>query len=204
MAQRKKEKQALAKDNEATYNAFKEFEGQRYTGMKIGRSHSWHYDKGDWKEKKISPDEWQINYNVTKRRAGHAPEGSGVPVGTQYHWYIIAHQNVTKLNADDYSTSLTGLKFKLAHKRAGKETWSASVKAQRNRTIKILKSIIDDLEKQQREEERTALIAKEKTKTIKNFLKEPENPAKKTKSTKAKRRTVPPATKKSSTRSLHP
>ena len=29
---------------------------------------------------------------VTKRRAGHAPEGSGVPVGTEYHWYIVAHR----------------------------------------------------------------------------------------------------------------
>jgi hypothetical protein len=30
-----------------------------------------------------------------------APEGSGVPVGTEYHWYVLAHQNVRKLNAND-------------------------------------------------------------------------------------------------------
>ena len=35
-----------------TYNEFKEFEGRKYTGMKVGRSHKWYYDKGEWKEKK--------------------------------------------------------------------------------------------------------------------------------------------------------
>ena len=107
----------------AAYNEFKEYEGQRYTGMKIGRSHKWYYDKGEWKETKITPDLWQVTYNVTKRRAGHAPEGSGVPVGTQYHWYVLAHQNAIKQNANDYALTLTGLKFKIAHKRAGSEKW---------------------------------------------------------------------------------
>ena len=32
---------------------------------------------------------------------------------------MLAHQNVKKLNANDYSTSLAGLKFKIAHPRAG-------------------------------------------------------------------------------------
>ena len=116
--------------------------------MKIGRGHKWHYDQGVWNEKKITPDEWEVNYSVTKRRAGKAPEGSGVPVGTQYHWYIIAHQVVSKLNANDYSTSLTGLKFKLAHKRADKETWSASTRAQRKKAVQILRKIADELEQQ--------------------------------------------------------
>jgi hypothetical protein len=142
----KKEAAAIAKDIAATYNAYKEFEGKRYTGMKIGRSHKWDYDAGEWIDKKITPEEWEIHYNVTKRRRGNAPEGSGVPVGSQYHWYIIAHQNVTKLNANDYSTSITGVKFKLAHKRADKETWSASTTAQRRHIIKILQKLAADLE----------------------------------------------------------
>ena len=104
------------KDLSETYNEFKQFEGQQYTGMKVGRSHKWYYDKGDWRETKITPDLWQISYAVKKRRAGKAPEGSGVPEGTAYHWYILAHQNVKKLNANDYSTSLSGLKYKLGHK----------------------------------------------------------------------------------------
>lgn len=57
--------------------------------MKVGRTHKWNYDKGEWKEKKVTPGKWQFNYNVTKRSAGTAPEGSGVPVGTGYHWYIL-------------------------------------------------------------------------------------------------------------------
>ena len=134
------------KDLSKTYNEFKTFEGQQYTGMMVGRSHKWKYDAGDWKETKITPDLWEISYAVTKRRAGHAPEGSGVPVGTEYHWYILAHQHVRKLNANDYTTSLTGLKFKLAHKRADNEKWNVSDKAQRNRLIKFLKGIIEQLE----------------------------------------------------------
>jgi hypothetical protein len=150
----KAEAAALERDNSETYKRFKEFEGRRYTGMKIGRGHKWYYDQGVWNEKKITPDEWQVNYSVTKRRAGKAPEGSGVPVGTQYHWYIIAHQIVSKLNANDYSTSLTGLKFKLAHKRADKETWSASTTAQRKKAVQILRQVADELEQQVVEQEK--------------------------------------------------
>ena len=139
-------------DPGVSYNDFKEFEGQRYTGMKIGRSHKWYYDRGEWKEKKVTPDLWQIEYAVRKRRAGKAPEGSGVPVGTEYHWYILAHQNVAKLNANDYSTSMTGLKFKVAHKRADKETWSASARAQRKRLIKFMEEVLEDLRRQASEE----------------------------------------------------
>lgn len=135
-------------DRAVSYNEFKEYEGQRYTGMKIGRSHKWHYDKGEWKETKITPDLWQIGYAVTKRRSGRAPEGSGVPVGTEYHWYVLAHQNVAKQSANDYTTSLTGLKFKIAHKRASSDKWSATPRTQRKRMIGFLQSVIADLEKQ--------------------------------------------------------
>ena len=135
-------------DRAVSYNEFKEYEGQRYTGMKIGRSHKWCYDPGEWKETKITPDLWQISYAVNKRRAGRAPEGSGVPLGTEYHWYVLAHQNVAKQTANDYTTSLTGLKFKIAHKRAGSEKWSATPRTQRKRMIMFLKSVIADLEKQ--------------------------------------------------------
>src|SRR4051812_25139268 len=139
-------KQPPTDDVAATYNAFKEFEGRRYTGMRVGRSHKWNYDPGVWKETKVTPDQWQIHYAVTKRRGGKAPEGSGVPVGTAYYWEFLAHQNVTKLNANEYSTSLTGMKFKLAHLRAGKGTWSASTQAQRRHLIKILQQVLHDLE----------------------------------------------------------
>jgi hypothetical protein len=80
-----KAKEWVKKDVSKTYNEYKEFEGKQYTGMKVGRSHKWYYDKGEWKEKKITPNRWEFTYAVNKRRAGQAPEGSGVPVGTEYH-----------------------------------------------------------------------------------------------------------------------
>src|ERR1043165_6323239 len=156
---KKKTKKNGKSDPAVSYNEYKDYEGQRYTGMKIGRSHKWYYDRGEWKEKKITPDLWQIGYAVTKRRAGRAPEGSGVPVGTEYHWYIVAHQNTTKQSANDYTTSLTGLKFKIAHKRAGSEKWSATPRTQRKRMIMFLRGVLADLEKQTDREE-TAIGAR--------------------------------------------
>ena len=140
-----KKKNGVKKDNSKSYNQFKEFQGKNYTGMKVGRTHKWYYDKGEWKEKKVTPDKWQFSYNVTKRRAGNAPEGSGVPVGTEYHWYILANQNVKKLDANNYTTSMIGLKYKLAHKRADKNNWSSSDNAQRKRLIEILESLIENI-----------------------------------------------------------
>src|SRR5438477_4262995 len=136
------------KDLAASYNKFKTFEGKQYTGMKIGRSHKWNYDAGVWKETKLTPDLWGISYSVKKRRAGHAPKGSGVPVGTEYNWYIIAHQHVKKFNANIYTTELDGLKYKLAHRRADHEKWSTTEAGQRKRLIKFLQETIDHLEKE--------------------------------------------------------
>jgi hypothetical protein len=133
------------KDFSNTYNQFKEFQGKQYTGMKVGRSHKWYYDKGEWKEKKVTPDKWEFTYVVPKRRAGHAPEGSGVPVGTEYHWYILADQNVKKVDANSYHTSMTGLKFKLAHKRADKNLWSATDNTQKKKLIGLLENSIKQL-----------------------------------------------------------
>jgi adenosine deaminase len=78
-----KSKSERKRNTMSTYNEFKEFEGKKYTGMKVGRSHKWYYDKGEWKEKKITRDQWEFNFSVGKKRVGQAPEG--VPVGTEYH-----------------------------------------------------------------------------------------------------------------------
>jgi hypothetical protein len=163
----------------ASYDKFKEFEGRQYTGMKIGRGHKWKYDAGEWKEKKITPDKWDFTFSVTKRRAGHAPEGSGVPVGTEYHWFILAHQTARKINANDYTTSMSGTKFKIAHKRAGSEKWSAGEKAQRHRLIKLLQEMIDDLEK-----EDATPVLKEGT-AVKELPKRTSSPPRGKKKTKA-------------------
>jgi len=139
-------KATKGKDLSESYERTKTFHGQQYTGMAVGRTHKWYYDKGEWREKKITPDLWSINYEVTKRRAGRAPEGSGVPVGTEYHWYIAADQTVKKLNANDYSTAMTGFKYKVGHKRADSDKWSASDNAQRKRLVKFLRELIDSIE----------------------------------------------------------
>jgi hypothetical protein len=149
------------KDLAESYNKFKEFEGKPYTGMKIGRGHYWIYDKGQWKETKITPDKWELSYAVTKRRKGKAPEGSGVPVGTKYHWYILAHQIVEKLNANDYSTEMVGLKYKLAHQRANKDDWNISERAQKKRLLRILQELVANLE-----EEINKTLPKRKLKSV--------------------------------------
>lgn len=47
-------------DYAKSYNQFKVFNGEQYSGMKVGRSHKWYYDKGEWHEAKITPDLWEI------------------------------------------------------------------------------------------------------------------------------------------------
>jgi hypothetical protein len=133
------------------YNEYKDFEGKKYTGMRVGGTHQWYYDKGEWKEKKITPDKWEFTYATNKRRAWRAPEGSGVPVGTEYHWYLLADQNVRKLDANSYTTSMEGLKYKLAHKRAEIGKWSSTDNAQKERLIQIFEELIDQLKKEMAE-----------------------------------------------------
>ncbi|KAL1963318.1 hypothetical protein VTN77DRAFT_8439 [Rasamsonia byssochlamydoides] len=121
------------------YNALKTFKGQVYSGMAVGGSHTWNYDQGVWKETKEEPDLWKIDYKTTKRRARTAPKGSGAPVGTGYHWLIVAHQYVTKMDANTYDTHLVGAKYKLAHQSVTSNAWSIpTVKAQREREIELL------------------------------------------------------------------
>ncbi len=130
------------------FDDYKYHNGKFYTGMQVGRTHTWNYDKGRWQETKISPEVWRIYYSVKKRRVGKAPAGSGAKIGTGYHWFILAHQNVQKLNADDYSTMLSGIKLKIAHKTAGKKSWSAGTSQQRKELISFLKDFIRQLQKQ--------------------------------------------------------
>jgi hypothetical protein len=59
-----------------------------------------------------------------KRRTRSAPEGSGAPVGTGYHWFILAHQRVRKRDRDTYETVMEGVKFKVAHRRPHWRRWS--------------------------------------------------------------------------------
>ncbi|KAL7940122.1 hypothetical protein V8C42DRAFT_291471 [Trichoderma barbatum] len=121
------------------YNSLKSFNGQYYSGMAVGGSHTWNYDGGVWHEVKEEPDLWKIKYETNKRRAKKAPEKSGAAVGTEYHWLIVAHQHVRKIDANTYETHLEGSKYKLAHKGATSSTWSIpTIKGQREREVELL------------------------------------------------------------------
>ncbi|KID96287.1 hypothetical protein MAJ_07728, partial [Metarhizium majus ARSEF 297] len=119
------------------YNSLKSFNGQYYSGMAVGGSHTWNYDGGVWHKVKTEPDLWKMDYETKKRRTRKTPERSGEPVGTEYHWLI--HQHVRKVDANTYETHLEGSKYKLAHKGATSNSWSiATVKGQREREVELL------------------------------------------------------------------
>ena len=123
------------------FDDLKEFHGQTYTGMPVGGQHTWHYTDAKWRETKTTPDEWDFTFESVKRRERRAPLGSGVPPGTQYHWYLLAHQKVRKIDEDSYTTFMSGMKYKVAHKRPHWRWWSCDYpeqESERERVIAIL------------------------------------------------------------------
>ncbi|KAJ5965775.1 hypothetical protein N7481_012489 [Penicillium waksmanii] len=121
------------------YNALKTYQGQLYSGMAVGSSLTWKYEPGTWKETMEEPYRWRIDYQTKKLRARNAPKGSGAPVGTEYHWLIVGHQHVRKIDANSYETHLTGSNYKLAHKSVSSTSWSIpAVQGQRDREIELL------------------------------------------------------------------
>ena len=134
-------------DKRRLYNTLKEFNGQKYTGMKIGGKHRWNYRDGNWNETKISPEKWNFEFICNKYRTHQAPVGTGALNNTKYHWYIIADQKVTKLDANTYRTEMTGLKFKVAHKRPHWNHWSFHYKKEtyEDRVINILEEVLETL-----------------------------------------------------------
>lgn len=112
------------------FDAIKVHEGQPYSGMPVGRGHQWTYQDGVWRELKLSPDKWGFTYESEKKRYQAAPEGSGASVGSEYHWFILAHQFVRKVDADTYTTRMVGSKYKVAHKRPHWLLWSCEYPGQ--------------------------------------------------------------------------
>lgn len=132
-----------------SFDTLKTFNGQKYSGMQVGGEHNWDYPYGNWIETKLSPNKWKFKFTCSKKRHVPAPVGSGAPVGTGYHWYILADQRVLKMDQDTYNTVMEGIKFKMGHKRAYWKDWSYNYPQQKsyNETlILILKQTIQQLE----------------------------------------------------------
>jgi hypothetical protein len=130
------------------YDDLKVYQGEEYAGMAVGGEHSWIYPNGLWREQKVAPDRWEFTFASIKERERSAPVGSGVPPNTQYHWYILAHQRVRKLDEDTYTTFMSGTKYKLAHKRPHWRKWSTQYPAQKTeheRIVEILEATLADV-----------------------------------------------------------
>src|SRR5437870_3362674 len=120
------------------YDDVKEFGGETYSGMAVGGEHTWLYPNGLWRETKVAPDRWDFTFNSIKERERSAPPGSGVPVGTEYHWYILADQRVRKIDADSYTTFMSGVKYKIAHKRPHWRKWSSEYPGEASETERLI------------------------------------------------------------------
>ena len=128
------------------YDELKKYNGEIYTGMQIGTSHNWLYPNGKWVETKVAPDKWEFTFDSLKVRNCPAGDNTGAAKGTTYHWYIIADQLATKLDNDRYETSMTGLKFKLGHRRPYWRMFSYDYEEQlsyKERVIKILEETLE-------------------------------------------------------------
>ena len=131
-----------------TYDQVKEFNGQKYTGMVVGGRHTWVYPHALWRERKVAPNRWEFTLASVKEREVDAPNGSGAPIDSQYHWYILADQHVRKVDSNTYSTLMRGTKFKLAHKRADRNRWSTDYgqgPSKREKIVSILEATLAEI-----------------------------------------------------------
>lgn len=136
------------KSTNSYYDAVKDFNGKKYTGMRIGGKHKWHYDNGIWEETKLSPDKWDLHFSSLKKRWFEAPENSGAGIGSAFHWYIIADQKAFKIDENTYKTDMLGFKYKVGHKKPNWRNWSYKYPGQityKDQIIRILEEILDNL-----------------------------------------------------------
>ena len=130
------------------YNTLKIHDKKIYTGMRVGGSHHWNYNKWQWIETKLAPNKWKFTFDTLKTRNHPAPKNTGANIKTKFHWYIIADQIATKVDENSYMTSMKGVKFKLGHKRPYWRTFSYNYPNQisyKQRIIHILEDILKEL-----------------------------------------------------------
>jgi hypothetical protein len=133
------------------YEDEKSHAGQAYRGMKVGGVHLWTYPEGKWAERKVTPQRWDVAFTSLKRRRRRAPEGSGAEVGSGYHWLIVAHQWVGKLDANTYATHLEGSKHLLSFRKPGWKGWTTQQRGHtsaRLKAIAALEELIEELRDQ--------------------------------------------------------
>ena len=129
----------------SSYNDLKEYNGKVYTGMLIGRSHSWVYPEGRWKETKVAPDKWEFSFESIKKRSYQSKDNTGAKRGTMFHWYIIADQKAEKIDNDSYKTSMSGLKFKIGHKRSYWKRFSYDYEDQETYKERVIRALEETL-----------------------------------------------------------
>ena len=113
--------------------------------MTVGGTHLWDYKNGKWWEVKASPDQWLFQFNCLKTRARAAPANTGAKLNTKFHWFILADQIATKIDANTYQTALRGVKFKVGHQRPHWKYFSYNYPEQedyRTRVIHILENLL--------------------------------------------------------------
>jgi hypothetical protein len=113
--------------------------------MKVGGTHKWHYDNGEWIESKLSPDKWNFKFKSVKTRFHQAPLDSGAEINAKFHWLIIADQIATKLDKDSYMTNMNGFKFKVGHKRPEWNGFTYDFPKQESYTQKVIEILEDTL-----------------------------------------------------------
>jgi hypothetical protein len=134
------------------YGDEKDYGGRKYRGMKVGGVHRWTYPDGQWTERKVSPQRWEIGFTSLKRRRTRAPDKSGAEVGSGYHWFIVAHQWAGKLDANTYATQMEGTKHLIAFRKPGWRGWTTQQRGHtsaRLRTIMALEEILAELREAQ-------------------------------------------------------
>ncbi|MHA1379141.1 MAG: hypothetical protein ACTSRG_12235 [Candidatus Helarchaeota archaeon] len=147
--------------NKKNYDDIKEHNGQKYSGMKVGGKHIWDYKQGIWKEIKISPNKWKIEFTCNKYRKTPAPPETGAPIKTGFHWYIIADQKAVKINENMYETIMSGIKFKIGHKRPNWKQFSYNYSHNESYEDVVIKILEETLEK---------LKLKKKKKELKSYF----------------------------------
>lgn len=129
-----------------SYSDEKTYGSAKYHGMKVDGVHHWTYPGGQWTERKVAPDRWEVAYTSVKRRNRRAPEGSGAELGSAYHWLIVAHQWVDKLDANTYATQLEGTKYLIAFRKPDLPMWNTQFKnAKRHAREKTIAALEDAL-----------------------------------------------------------